>query len=90
MEDVAAFVLELEPEHYDGRVVNVGTPANETSIIELAERVRFLAESSSQIAWTTGKEVHGEDYAEAEGVVKLPSVALAERMGGRPCGRSTG
>ena len=84
VEDVAAFVLALEHAHFDGRVVNVGTPGNETSIIELAERVRFLAESQSQIAWTTGKEVHGDDYAEAEGVVKLPSVALAERMGWAP------
>ena len=84
VEDLAAFVLALEPEHYDGRVVNVGTPGNETSIIELAERVRFLSDSESVIAYTTGKEVHGDDYAEAEGVVKLPSVTLAERMGWAP------
>jgi nucleoside-diphosphate-sugar epimerase len=84
VEDVAAFVLGLRDDHFDGRVVNVGAPANETSIIELAERVRFLADSPSQIAYTTGQAVHGEDYAEAEGVVKLPAVALAERMGWAP------
>lgn len=84
VEDVAAFVLALRDEWFDGRVVNVGSPANETSIIELAERVRFLAESTSLIEYTTGAAVHGEDYAEAEGVVKLPSVALAERMGWQP------
>jgi nucleoside-diphosphate-sugar epimerase len=84
VEDVAAFVLQLRDEHFDGRVVNIGTPANETSIIGLAERVRFLAESESLIEYTTGRAVHGADYAEAEGVVKLPAVALAERMGWRP------
>ncbi len=84
VEDVAAFVLALQPEDFDGRVVNVGTPANETSIIELAERVRFLADSPSLITYTTGQAVHGDDYAEAEGVVKLPSVDLAVRMGWAP------
>lgn len=84
VEDVAAFVLQLRDEHYDGRVVNVGTPGNETSILELAERVRFLADSTSQIIYTTGQAVHGEDYAEAEGIVKLPIVPLATRMGWAP------
>ena len=84
VEDLAAFVLALRDDHFDGRVVNVGSPENETSIIELAERVRFLADSTSVISYTSGQEVHGEDYAEAEGIVKLPAVALAERMGWAP------
>jgi nucleoside-diphosphate-sugar epimerase len=68
-------------------VVNVGNPNNRTSVIGLAHRVRSLARPSGQlspIVYTSGKEVHGPDFEEAEGRIKTPNAGLAASTGWRP------
>lgn len=84
VQDVARFVTMIEPRYFDGRVVNVGNPGNEVSIGELAERFRSQTGHKSDIVYTDGKTVHGAEYEEAAGRVKLPSVMLAKRMGWTP------
>lgn len=85
VDDVARFVVMLEPEHFTGRVVNIGNPENRTRIIDLALRVaQHAGWAHPEILYTTGKEVHGAAYEEAEGVVKTPDVTIARWMGWKP------
>ena len=65
-------------------VVNLGNPANRTTVLELAELVRTAAGSGSPVEQTTGQAVHGPLYEEAQGRVKVPDITLAETLGWRP------
>jgi nucleoside-diphosphate-sugar epimerase len=84
VEDLVSFMLLLQRDDYDGRVVNLGNPTNRITILNLAHLVSETARTKFEIVYTDGKAVHGEDYAEAEGYVKLPDIALAEDMGWSP------
>lgn len=81
--DLARFIVNLRPEHFDGRVVNVGTPTNQTTITALANLVLAKA-GGGLVNHTDGKTVHGEDYEEAEGHTKCPDATLARAMGWQP------
>lgn len=81
--DVCDFILNARPT-VEGEVVNVGNPDNRTTVLDLAERVNDVLGFSTEIVFTTGKEVHGPDYEEAKGVVKVPAIAVARGMGWEP------
>jgi UDP-glucose 4-epimerase len=84
--DVVDFILGVEPSKF-APVFNVGNPENRVSILHLAKRVESLLLSPEQragIRMTSGKEIHGPDYEEAEGVVKVPNIAHARETGWRP------
>jgi nucleoside-diphosphate-sugar epimerase len=67
-----------------GRTLNVGNPANSTSIIDLAHRVIALLESNSEVTFTRGDRVYGPLYCEAESYQKLPDIAMAKQLGWEP------
>lgn len=80
--DVADFITGLD--RFDGSVLNVGNPANRTSITDLAALVKRTLDSPSEIVLVDGKSVHGPDYEEAEGFVKLPDITAARAWGFDP------
>lgn len=82
--DVARFIAGLGADAFTGDVVNVGNPDNRTTIGRLAVMTRHIADSTSDIYHTTGTAIHGPDYAEAEGHVKLPDATRAHALGWRP------
>lgn len=81
--DLARFIANLRVDHFDGRVVNVGTPTNRTTVAGLADLV-LSRTGGGLINYTDGKAIHGEDYEEAEGHTKCPNATLAESMGWKP------
>jgi nucleoside-diphosphate-sugar epimerase len=84
--DVADFIGRYAwNSEWDGRVFNLGNPANTTTILDLARRVLALSgRRENAYLLTTGQEVHGEDYAEADGFQKLPIIEEAQSLGWRP------
>jgi nucleoside-diphosphate-sugar epimerase len=83
--DVARFIGRAVTEHnFDRRAYNVGNPDNRTTVLGLAKRVIEQTDSQSEITFTTGKAVHGEGYEEAEGIIKVPSIARANSVGWSP------
>jgi nucleoside-diphosphate-sugar epimerase len=86
--DLVDYIVGHAAPHEGSPVVNVGNPGNRTSVIGLAHRVRALASPAGgtpPIEYTTGKKVHGPDFEEAEGRVKVPDASLAQSHGWRPC-----
>lgn len=57
-------------------VYNLGNPANETTVLALAERV--IALLGGEITFTTGQAVYGERWAEAANKIPDASKAIAE------------
>lgn len=56
-------------------VLNLGNPANEVTILDLAQRVKRLAQSSSPISMADPKELFGPLYE--EGIERVPVVGEA-------------
>lgn len=66
-----------------GMVLNLGNPANEVSIMRLAEEVKRLSGSSSEIALVDPKVLFGELYE--EGIERVPNANRAlEALDWRP------
>ena len=65
-------------------IFNVGNPANNTSVVELAHRVVALLKSSSELQFTDGAKIYGPLYCEAESYDKLPVVDKAAAAGWNP------
>ena len=84
VDDLADFVLNHTTDYMDGRAVNVGNPHNTTTIADLASLVHEAAQSTSTILHTDGQTIHGQDYHEAEGHIKVPCIDLAQSMGWAP------
>ena len=83
--DLAHVIADIvEDDDFARETYNVGCPENETSILELANRVVEATGSSSEIVLTDGKAIHGEAYEEAEGIVKVPNVGKLARAGIQP------
>ena len=80
--DIAHVICDIvEADDFTGETYNVGCPMNETSVIDLAQRVIEITGSGSEIVLTDGKAVHGRNYEEAEGTVKIPNVGKLTRSG---------
>ncbi|MDQ3387658.1 MAG: NAD-dependent epimerase/dehydratase family protein [Actinomycetota bacterium] len=65
-------------------IFNIGNPENRTTVRDLAERVKALLGSPSEIVHTDGKEVYGPDYMEAESFEKVPVLEAGPNAGWRP------
>ena len=65
-------------------IFNIGNPNNSTTIWELAERVKGLLNSASDIVYADAKKIHGPDYEEAESFEKVPTLGAALEVGWRP------
>lgn len=75
--DVADFIagplLTSSTVRWEGEPYNLGNRANATTVLDLARRVLRLAGlPDDHIIMTSGAEVHGAEYAEADGHTKLP------------------
>ena len=62
---VNGIYLTSKTERYPNEIWNVGEPNNSTSILYLAERVKTLTQSSSEIVFVDPKTIHGPLYEEA-------------------------
>ncbi len=84
--DLARFVIDHTDDALSGpdRIFNLGNPSNRTTILALAQRVKELTNSSSQIVLVDAKEIHGPMYEEAESFQKLPREGAAQRLGWKP------
>lgn len=65
-------------------IFNIGNPDNRTTIRNLAERVKVLLDSPSEIVSMDGREVHGPMYLEAESFEKMPVLGAAPEVGWQP------
>ena len=65
-------------------IFNIGNPSNSTTIQGLAERVKTLLESPSEIVHADAKEIHGPEYQEAESFEKVPALGAALEAGWSP------
>ncbi len=68
----------------DEVIYNIGNPANRTTVQGLAERVKILLGSDSEIVRVDGREVYGPMYAEAESFEKIPVLEAAPELGWKP------
>ncbi len=66
------------------RIYNLGNPANRTTILGLAERVKALVASPSEIVHVDATTIHGPLYAEAESYEKMPVLSAAAELGWQP------
>ncbi len=66
------------------QIFNVGNPANGTTVLNLAERVRELLGSSSEIVHMDGRDVYGPAYMEARSFEKMPVLGAALDLGWSP------
>lgn len=83
--DMCRFVADhLAGAQWDGRPYNVGAEENRTSVIDLADRVRTVLGSSSDIVHTDGRAVFGPLFEEAAGMTKLPNARRARALGWEP------
>ncbi len=65
-------------------VYNVGNPANRTTVGDLAQRIKELLGSDSEIVHIDGKKVYGPMYMEAESFEKVPVLGGASELGWEP------
>ncbi len=65
-------------------VYNVGNPANRTTVGDLAQRIKELLGSDSEIVHIDGKKVYGPMYMEAESFEKVPVLGGASELGWKP------
>lgn len=84
--DLVHFLLEHVTEELCAHPViyNAGNPSNETTILDLAHRVKDLLGSRSEIVHVDPKQVYGPLYEEAESFEKLPDTTRAGSLGWRP------
>ena len=65
-------------------IYNLGNPANRTTIADLAQRVKTLLASRSEIVHVDPTKIHGPLYAEAESYEKVPVLGNAPELGWQP------
>ncbi len=65
-------------------IYNIGNPVNKISVRELADRVKAMTGSSSDVVYADAKKIHGELYEEAESFEKTPVLAAAPAVGWEP------
>lgn len=87
--DVARFIVDhVDAADWTGEVVNVGNPDNMISVLGLANLVLAYAgvghANQRLVEMTTGREVWGDGFNEADGTTKLPDPTRALGMGWVP------
>jgi nucleoside-diphosphate-sugar epimerase len=68
----------------DPKVYNVGNPANTTEVYALAERIKSMTGSESDIIYADATKIYGPQYEEAESFEKLPEIRNAAALGWAP------
>lgn len=65
-------------------IYNVGNPTNNISVRDLADKVREMVGSSSDVIYADAKKIHGDLYEEAESFEKTPVLGAALKVGWKP------
>ena len=84
--DLSRFLTDFWDEALESEssVFNLGNPTNRTTIQELAERIKTLLNSRSEVVNIDGREVYGPMYLEAESFEKVPALGAASQLGWQP------
>jgi nucleoside-diphosphate-sugar epimerase len=84
--DLSRFLTDFWDEALESQtnVFNVGNPDNRTTVEDLAQRIKVLLGSDSEIVHIDGKKVYGPMYMEAESFEKVPVLSGASELGWTP------
>ena len=84
--DLSQFLTDFWDEALESEssVFNLGNPTNRTTIQELAERIKTLLNSRSEVVNIDGREIYGPMYLEAESFEKVPALGAASQLGWQP------
>jgi nucleoside-diphosphate-sugar epimerase len=84
--DLVRFIVDhMDDAIASGQLIyNVGNPDNKISVRALADKVKEMTESSSEVIYADAKKIHGELYEEAESFEKTPVLANASSVGWAP------
>ncbi len=65
-------------------IYNIGNPTNNISVRGLADKVKEMVGSPSDIVYADAKKIHGDLYEEAESFEKTPVLGSALEVGWKP------
>ncbi len=83
VKDIVDGIIKIMNSDLSGEIFNIGNPANQYSIKEVAEIVREMTNSSSSIVLRDPKEIYGQDYEEAWN--KIPDISkIKSKVGWEP------
>jgi nucleoside-diphosphate-sugar epimerase len=84
--DLTRFITDhMDAAVSSGRLVfNIGNPANKITIRGLADLIKELTGSSSEVIYADAKEIHGSLYEEAHSFEKTPVLEAAPAVGWQP------
>lgn len=78
VKDIVSAIKLLMDSPISGEIFNIGNPANEYSIQEIAQFVKELTNSTSEIINVNPKDIYGKDYEEAWN--KIPDISKITTM----------
>jgi len=78
VKDIADAIIKVMKSGINREVFNIGNPANEFSIKEVAEIVKKLTNSKSKIVYVDPKKIYGKYYEEAWN--KIPDISKIKSM----------
>ncbi len=84
--DLVRFIMEhMDDAIASGEMIyNIGNPDNEITVRALADMVKEMTASSSEVIYADAKKIHGELYEEAESFQKNPVLVNAPAVGWKP------
>ncbi len=84
--DLVRFITEhMDDAIASGQMIyNIGNPDNEITVRGLADMVKTMTESDSEVIYADAKKIHGELYEEAESFQKNPVLVNAPAVGWKP------
>lgn len=84
--DLVRFIVEhMDDAIASGNLIyNIGNPDNNITVRGLADMVKEMTNSSSEIVYADAKKIHGDLYEEAESFEKTPVLEAAPAVGWRP------
>ncbi|MEL6980946.1 MAG: NAD-dependent epimerase/dehydratase family protein [Actinomycetota bacterium] len=65
-------------------IFNIGNPTNNISVRGLADKVKEMVGSPSNVIYADAKKIHGDLYEEAESFEKTPVLGAALKVGWKP------
>ncbi len=84
--DLTRFILEhMDDALESGELIyNIGNPDNKISVRGLADLVKEMTNSDSDVVYADAKKIHGDLYEEAESFEKTPILVNAPAVGWKP------
>ena len=84
--DLTRFIVEHMDEAIEsGQLIyNIGNPDNEITVRGLADLVKEMTDSRSEVIYADAKKIHGDLYEEAESFQKNPVLVNAPAVGWKP------